>query len=424
MAGANAAASCIMGHGDANVAATGDTGMNSRSAILRGRGHEDGRVGAIELFFDLVFVFAVTQLSHYLLHHPTPGGAFQAGLLFAAVWWVWVYTIWCTNWLNTDATSVRLMLFAMMAAGLFLAMAISDGFGAGRQVFGLAFAAGHVGRPLFMLTVLRGRSEGNFRNFRRILCWACLSSAFWIAGALVERGATPFLWVVALTIDLAGPANGFRVPGLGRSTTADWDVEAHHLSERCGLFVIIALGESLLLTGATFQDQAWNWPATVAFASAFASAVGMWWIYFHIGAERATDNFAHSDDRGRVARFAYTYVHMLIVAGIIVSAAGDEVLIAHPAGHLEKAALAFLIGGPFLFLAGVLIFKRATVGTAGLSHMVGLSLLLLLGASAGALHLSPVAISMATSLILALVAMWETVSFGRASARGEADLAA
>lgn len=111
----------------------GDTGMNSRSAILRGRGHEDGRVGAIELFFDLVFVFAVTQLSHYLLHHPTPGGAFQAGLLFAAVWWVWVYTIWCTNWLNTDATSVRLMLFAMMAAGLFLAMAISDGFGAGRR---------------------------------------------------------------------------------------------------------------------------------------------------------------------------------------------------------------------------------------------------------------------------------------------------
>ena len=383
-----------------------------RRYLLRAKsdgGH--ARVTFVELFFDLVFVFAVTQLSHLLLHHLTLGGALQTLLVLLAVWWVWVYTSWVTNWLDPEATSVRLMLFALMLAGLVMASAIPKAFETRGLWFAVAYVAMQVGRSLYMLWVLRGHSPANYRNFQRITAWLSVSAALWLAGGFAE-GQTRFaLWAVAMLLEVISPSLGFWTPGLGRSTTADWDIAGGHLAERCGLFIIIALGESILLTGANFADLTWDATTVAAFCVCVIGSIAMWWIYFNIGAERASRNIAASGDPGRVARFSYTYLHLPLVAGIILAAVGDELVLAHPTGHTDARTSAVLLGAPAVYLLGNLMFKRATADSPAVSHMIGLALLAALIPASPALE--PLAFSAATTAVLVLVAAWETVAFRR-----------
>lgn len=274
---------------------------------LRARGgHEDSRVTTIELFYDLVFVFAITQLSHGLLEHLSPLGALQTAVLMLAVLWAWIDTAWITNWLDPERTAVRLMLFALMLAGLVLSASIPKAFEERALAFALSFAAIQLGRSLFMLWALRNHDASNFRNFVRIILWQGSAALFWIAGAFAHGPGRLTLWAVAVGIETSAPVLGFWVPRLGRSTTADWTVEGGHMAERCGLFVIIALGESVLVTGATFASLSWTAEHIGAFLVAFAGSVAMWVIYFNIGAERASRLIASSDDPGRLARSGYT----------------------------------------------------------------------------------------------------------------------
>ena len=223
---------------------------------------------------------------------------------------------------------------------------------------------------------------------------------------------------MALAIEYVAPSLGFWTPGLGRSTTADWDVEGGHLAERCGLFIIIALGESVLVTGATFAKLPWS-PATVAaFATAFVGSAAMWWIYFNIGAERGSQRISQSSDPGRLARLAYTYMHLPLVAGIVVAAVGDELLLAHPTGHVDFKTAAAVIGGPTLYLIGNLMFKRTTANRPALSHIVGL--ILLAGLVPLAPLLQPLALAAAANLVLVMVAVWETRSLGTGDTEPEA----
>src|SRR5262245_35398900 len=256
--------------------------LAARTSYLRARG--DGHVTFVELFFDLVFIFAVTQLSHTLLADLTLGGTSKVALLFAAVWTTWIDTCWCTNWLNLQRTPVRLLLFALMLLGLVMSISIPQAFAARGIGFGGAVAVMHVGRCLFMLWALHAHSPGNFRNFSRIICWRAASGLAWIAGGIAEGDARLALWGLAVTIDYLAPALGFHVPGLGRSTVADWDIQGNHMAERCGLFIIIALGESILVTGTIFGNGAMAPPRVAAFLVAFVGTVAMWWIYFNIGA--------------------------------------------------------------------------------------------------------------------------------------------
>ena len=150
------------------------------------------------------------------------------------------------------------------------------------------------------------------------------------------------------------------------------------MAERCSLFVIIALGESILITGATAAGLPWNVENGAAFVVAFMGSVAMWAVYFNIGAERASRLIASSDDPGRLARSGYTYIHILIVAGIILAAVGDELVLQHPSGHASPGAVATIVGGPALYLAGNALFKRLSAPYLPLSHLVGLGLLALL----------------------------------------------
>ncbi|HVW56978.1 MAG TPA: low temperature requirement protein A [Rhizobiaceae bacterium] len=378
--------------------------------LQRARGEdEEARVEYVELFFDLVFVFAVTQTSHALLHHLTPAGAIEALLLFMAVWWVWVYTSWVTNWLDPQRNSVRLMLLVLMLAGLILSTSIPAAFGGKGLAFASAYVFMQLGRSLFMMWALRKHNPGNYRNFQRISIWLTVSGIAWIAGGLTQGQARFVLWLIALAIDYISPAAGFRVPGLGRSTTADWDVDGGHLSERCALFVIIALGESVLVTGATFSEMTWNGEHAAAFLVAFIGTVAMWWIYFNIGADYARSRIEKSDDPGAIARVAYTYIHIVIVAGIIVAAVSDELLLAHPTGrNADGGAVLVIAGATLIYIVGNMLFKARVFGRPPLSHMVGAVLSVLLGFVGTSLDLFTLGASSAA--ILLLVAVWEYLS--------------
>ena len=379
---------------------------------LRQRGgHESGRVTYVELFFDLVFVFAVTQLSHGLLHHLTLLGTVETGLLMMAVWWVWIYTSWITNWLDPERGAVRLMLFVLMAAGLVLSASIPAAFGERGLTFAIAFVFCQVGRSLFMLWALKHHDSANYRNFQRITVWLSVSAIFWIAGGAADTHARLGLWAAAIAIEYASPAAGMWVPGLGRSTTADWQIDGGHMAERCALFVIIALGESVLVTGATFAELSWSPPTIAAFAAAFIGSIAMWAVYFNIGAERASRQIARSDDPGRLGRSGYTYLHILIVAGIIVSAVANELVLSHPLGHTDLGTLLVIVGAPAVYLLGTASFKSLTAPNVPLSHLIGLGLLALVASAA--MIASPLVLSAGTSASLIVVAVWEWASLKR-----------
>jgi len=305
-------------------------------------------------------------------------GALQVALVLMAVWWVWIYTSWVTNWLDPQQTPVRLLLFVLMFAGLVLTTSSPKAFGAHALAFAGAYVFMQVGRSLFTLWSLRDHSSDNSRNFQRITVWLSVSGLCWIAGALAGGSLQLALWMVAIAIEYVSPAAGFWTPGLGRSTTADWDVSPEHMAERCALFIIIAVGESILVTGATFGKLEWSGGTIAAFVVAFVGSVAMWWIYFNVGAERGSQKFADADNPGRLARIAYTYMHLVLVAGIIVSAVADELVLAHPSGHSDMKTVLTVIGGPALFLTGNILFKRTVIGSRTLSHFVGLGLLALL----------------------------------------------
>jgi low temperature requirement protein LtrA len=379
--------------------------MRSERDLLRHRnGHGHARVTFVELFFDLVFVFAVTQLSHSLIEHFTLVGAAQTLLLMLAVWWVWIYTAWVTNWLDPEQRPVRLLLLALMLVGLILSSSIPKAFESRGLAFAGAYVGMQVGRTLFFLWAVKGQ-PGMVRTFQRILAWLVLAGVFWIAGSLVEATARLGLWVLALGLEYVSPSLGFRVPGLGRSTTADWNVEGGHMSERCGLFIIIALGESILVTGATFSGLAWT-PATVAaFMVSFAGSLAMWWLYFDTTAEVGSETISASGDPGQLARLAYTYVHLFLVAGIIVAAVADELVLAHPLGHSEPKITVAVLGGAALYLVGNALFKWAIAGRLPVSPIVGVLLQgLLIPASVA---MSPLALMTIATLVLVAVAAWE-----------------
>jgi low temperature requirement protein LtrA len=368
----------------------------------------------VELFFDLVFVFAVTQLSHALLADLNSVGALRIALLLPAVWWVWVYTSWTTNWLNPERIPVRLCLFAMMIAGLVLAAAIPNAFNAGAPFFASTYVAMQIGRTLFVLWAVRNASPTLFRNFQRILVWLALASAVWLVGAFAPEQTRFTWWMLALAIELVAPALYYWVPGLGRSASMEWNIDGAHMAERFALFVIIALGESLLITGATFAGLEWNAAAMLGMLIAMVGTIAMWWVYFDTGAERAQHRIVHASDPGRQARLAYTYLHLPIVAGIIVCAVADELVLVHP-DHVSNAGIATILGGPALYLIGNLLFKWVTNErrTPPLSHMIGVGLLAILTPFAWVQWFSALTLATLTTLILVIVAAWESVALRR-----------
>ncbi len=388
-----------------------------RSLLRQTAGDGAAKVTMVELFFDLVFVFAITQLSHSLLARLTPLGALHTAMLLLAVWSLWSYTAWATNVLDPERIPVRLLLFVLMLLGLVVSMSIPSAFEAGGWPFAIGYVLMHTLRCVFILWVARSGPRYRLHGFQRNLFWVAVSAPLWLAGAWATPEQRLGWWMAAIGIEFISPWLLFWTPGLGASKTSEWRVTGAHMAERCALFVIIALGESLLITGATFATQPFTAPGGAGFASAFFATVAMWWIYFHEGSEHAAHQIARAADPGRTARIAYSYIHIAIVAGIIVSAVGDEIVLVHP-GHADAAAIATVIGGPALFLFGCTLFKWLSHErrTPPLSHSIGLLAFAALFAAASAQWFSTLQLGMLTASVLVLVAAWETLVLRPASA--------
>jgi low temperature requirement protein LtrA len=295
-----------------------------------------------------------------------------------------------------------------MLGGLVLSTSIPKAFESRGLWFAAAYAAMQVGRTLFWLASIPPRRSLGRMNAIRILVWLSVSAIFWIAGGFAQGHARLILWAVALAIEYISPAVRFWIPKYGASSVAEWVVEGAHMAERCAGFIIIALGESIVVTGATFADLPWTLETVSAFVSAFVGALAMWWIYFHKGAEAGSEQISRSSESGRLARLAYTYLHLPIVAGIILSAVADELVLTHPADHSDLKTVLSAIGGPLLFLIGTILFKHTFRRFLQLSHGVGI--VALCGLAWFASGLSPLMLSLSTTAIMIIVAVWESIS--------------
>jgi low temperature requirement protein LtrA len=368
------------------------------------------RVGFIELFFDLVFVFAVTQLAHRLVEYSSPRGVAESLVLFLAIWSVWTGTTWVTNRLDVERNSVRLLLLAMMIGGIFQALAIPDAFKLSVDASG--FAVVHIAlqlvRTLFVVGAFYKQNTLHLRHSFRTVVWVLVAAPLWIAGALRSDDERLFWWSAALIVEYGATAARYWVPGIGTSQAADWDVESHHFAERCGLFIIIALGELILITGNTVGDLTLNPYTLTAFLSILVTSMAMWWIYFSYSAEKGTEAIEQARDTGREARIVYVYLHVPLICGLLLSAAGDEGLVGHPADPSKLVDVVRLIGGSALFLTGALVIKRVICRRLIISHAAGILMLLLFTPLALALPVYLVGVGVAA--ILVVVAVWEEVA--------------
>jgi low temperature requirement protein LtrA len=307
----------------------------------------------------------------------------------------------------------------MMLGGLVLSTSIPKAFENRGLWFAIAYAAMQVGKSLFLWVSTPSHRASARLNAVRISAWLSISAMFWIAGGLAQGHWRVALWAVALAIEYVSPAVRFWIPKYGASSIEDWAVEGGHMAERCAGFIIIALGESIVVTGATFADLAWTLETVSAFVSAFIGALAMWWIYFHKGAGAGSELISRSREPGRLARLAYTYLHTPIVAGIILSAVADDLVLTHPADHSDPKTVVSGLGGPLLFLIGTILFKHAIRDWLQLSHGVGIVSLGILAWFASAL--SPLMLSILTTAIMITVATWESVSLRSDAARSQSE---
>jgi low temperature requirement protein LtrA len=335
--------------------------MAERTAHLRPHDEGAAEVRPIELFYDLVYVLAVTQLTRHLLANLTLRGALETTILLLAVWGAWNQIIWITNYFDLDERRARLALIALMLASLIMSSSLLGAF----DNHGLGFAGGLsasiLGAQLFAIAGV-GKGHQLTAVFMRAFAWWIPTCSLFVAGGIVTGDARIVVWLIALAVFYGGTALGFPVPFWGRNLTTDYTITGAHMAQRSYLFVTIALGESILVIGSQFGELPHHMSTVLALLITFAGSVGFWWIYFDRSADAAIDVIANSDDPGRLGVDAYTYFHLPIVAGIIVAAAGSEVAIAHPREQAHTATACLILGGPALFLAGQMLFKRAVWG--------------------------------------------------------------
>jgi low temperature requirement protein LtrA len=333
------------------------------SPSLRHRSREEQRAGFFELFFDLVFVFAITQLSQVLYADLTLTGAGKTAFLLLVVWWAWIYTAWMTNWFDPESMlAARFVLLIGMLASLLMTVAIPDAFGDRAILFAVGYVALQLVRNTFIV-VITDESEPLHRAFVHLWRWNSAVGLIWVIGSFLPHRGLVAVWIVALLLDYSGPVIGYGLRRTTRVSTLDWEIEHSHFAERFQLFVIVALGESIVVTGATAARQQLTPARTAAIVVAFLITAALWWLYFHrVAAFSRADFAAAGAARGRLGRDAYTYMHIPIVAGIVVAAVGNELVIAHPGDRIPTAELLALAAGPILYLLGHAGFQRVMTG--------------------------------------------------------------
>ncbi|GAA5196383.1 low temperature requirement protein A [Rugosimonospora acidiphila] len=358
---------------------------------------ERAPVSLLELFFDLAFVFALTQLSRELISNLTWAGAYQTLVLFLAVWWVWTVTVWLTNRLDPRRPVVQVVVLGIMVASLALAAVLSAAFGERGMVFASVLAALHLGVTLFVTAALPQPERG---TGWRLLAWSSGTAALWLTGGVTGGAPREALWSLAAAVDYAAFALRYPIPRLGRVTAPDWPVAAEHLAERHRQILIIALGELILITGLSFTRADPTAARTGAFAVSILTTTLFWRIYVYRAGERLHEAIAAASDPVRLTR-PMTLAHVAMVAGILVTAVGDELIISQPFGHSHPAWVAVLLGGPALFVLGRARLEQTVFDRISLDRPI--ALLALLGLAAPLLFVPSLFAAVAVAVVLAAV---------------------
>jgi low temperature requirement protein LtrA len=317
---------------------------------------QDLRASFTELFFDLVFVLVITRLSAILVEDLSLLGAAKTLFLLLVAWWAWLYTTWTTNWFDPDAGAMRTVLFIGMLASMLGAIALPEAFGDRA----LLFVAGYVAIQTFRNAFAVLASDEDDRLHRplvRVLIWNAWVGLLWLAGALATDDTRIAIWIVALLADYGGPLAGHWTPTLGRTAPRDWELAPSHFVERIELFIIIALGETIVAAGVTASELDLTTGRVLAVIVGFCVTVALWWLYFAFHAERTLQRLVDAEDeRGRIA-VELSYLHIPLIAGIVVTAVATEVVTAHPDEPLSGPEAFTLGAGPVLYLLGSALFK-------------------------------------------------------------------
>jgi low temperature requirement protein LtrA len=364
------------------------------------------RVVPLELFFDLVFVFAVTQVTVLMSHKPTWEGLGQGMLVLIALWWCWGAYAWLTNYIASDEGLERLLMFVVMGALLIAALAVPHAFDDDALLFGLAYA---VARWMHIFIWAEANDDVDIgQAVVRLSRTAIPGPALLIVAGLVDDGTLrALLWIVGLSIDYAGPyvygVSGFRV-------------SAGHFAERFSLIVIIALGESIVAIGAGVTEELD--PGILAAAiCGLALSCALWWAYFDVVAVVAERRFRQMQPelRVRIARDSYSYIHLPMIAGIVLVALGVKKTIQHVDEPLKLVPTVALFGGIALYYAGHVSFRLRNLGTLNrirLGALIVSLALIPLATEVDAL----IAVAMAAVLSSSVIA-YEAIHFREARAR-------
>ncbi|MGC4821360.1 low temperature requirement protein A [Micromonospora sp. DT63] len=373
--------------------------------LLRGAGTRE-RATFLELFLDLVFVFALTRISLRLIDDFTDGerGAFaglgQALVLFLALWTVWTLTVWSTSWLDPEAMVVQTVIVITMAGAMTMAVAVPDGFGARASLFAITLVTLQVGRVVYFHIAGHGRPDP--QQSIRIMFWFGLSAPFWIVGGLVNDGdVRGWLWAVAVLVDYTGSYLGWPTPRLGAQRLGVQGIAAEHLAERYQQFLLIALGEAIFVIGLAFSGSGFHAEQTAAFVLALATTVLLWRIYFHLAGGTLDAAVGNSGDPAQLAT-DMAFAHLAMIAGIVLTGVGMELYITEPFGPLPATWLIPIIGGPALFLAGRSALEYQVFARISRSRTAGLLALALLVPAT--LPLRPLTAGTAATLVLLGVA--------------------
>jgi low temperature requirement protein LtrA len=374
--------------------------MSSRWAarLLRGPEDDPGRATFLDLFFDLVFVFALFRLSQKLLEQLTWSGAFKTFVLLLAFTWVWGHTAAIAARFDLARTVMQVLVIGCMFGSFVLAASAPAAFGPHGLVFAVAYVATQVGRSIFLVVVARG--DERQRPEWRELFWFMASAVPWLAGGVAHGWARGVLWAVAVTVDGAAFGFGLPVPGMGRMTPAELNVSGEFLAERQRQFVIIALGELILVSGVIWTSVGFGAARNAAVVVAFATTVLLWRIYIY----RAGELLGAAIAVATVRVLGYVFFALLVmVAGVVAVSVGDKLVIAYPSGHTEWAWVAVMVGGPALFLGGRAILEYAVFGRVSRGRVIGV--LVLAAISPVMILLPPLIVAAAAAVVLAGVAV-------------------
>jgi low temperature requirement protein LtrA len=359
---------------------------------------EDERVTPLELFFDLVFVLAITQCTGLMSHDQSWSGLVQGLLILGVLWWAWVGYAWLTSVIDPEALAIRGVIFLAMAVMLIVSICVQEAFGNLALTFALGigvFRAAHI--ALFLLAGAEADDGDLSRSVIGLAISTAIAVGLLVLASFFNGVAQGALWALAIFLDMAGPYF-FGSEG--------WKLVPGHFAERHGLIVIIALGESIVAIGVGASGQLDFGSGAAAVMGVFVAA-GLWWTYFDVVALISARRLGEAEV-GRVqnelARDSYSYIHLMMVAGIVLTAFGMKVTIGHTADHLHYVPAFALLGGLALYLLGLVAFRYRHVHTLN-RHRLGLSIVLL--------FLIPVATAVPalTSLAIALVAVWALVAY-------------